>query len=34
MRIFLKVGMPVEKGNAAIKGGALQKTIESTMKAL
>ena len=34
MRVLLKGGMPVEKGNAAVKSGALQKTIESTMKAL
>lgn len=34
MRMLLKVGMPVEKGNAAVKSGTLQKTIESTMKAL
>ena len=34
MRMLLKVSMPVEKSNDAVKSGALQRTLESTMKAL
>jgi hypothetical protein len=34
MRMLLKISMPVEKGNEAAKGGALQKSIKATMKAL
>lgn len=34
MRMLLRIGMPVDKGNAAIKSGALQKTLQSTMEAL
>jgi hypothetical protein len=34
MRMLLKVSMPVEKSNEAIKSGALQRTLESSMKAL
>ena len=34
MRMLLKVSMPVEKSNEAVKSGALQRTLESTMKAL
>ena len=34
MRMLLKASMAVEKSNEAIKSGALQRTIESTMKAL
>jgi hypothetical protein len=34
MRTLLKVSMSVKKGNEAIKGGALEKTIQATMEAL
>lgn len=34
MRMLLKVQMPVEKGNAAFKSGALQRTIQSTVATL
>lgn len=34
MRMLLKLSMPVEKTNEAIKSGALQRTLESSMKAL
>lgn len=34
MRMLLKVSMSVEKSNEAIKSGALQRTLESSMKAL
>ena len=34
MRMLLKLTLPVEKGNEAIKNGSLQKTIETTMTAL
>ena len=34
MRMLLKVSMPVEHGNAAIKSGALQRSVEAAMKAL
>lgn len=34
MRMLLKVQMPVEKGNAAVKSGALQRTIQSTVATL
>ena len=34
MRMMARLTVPVEKGNAAIKDGSLQKTIESTMAAL
>ena len=32
--MLLKVQMPVEKGNAAFKSGALQRTIQSTVATL
>jgi hypothetical protein len=34
MRMLLKVSMSVEKSNEAIKSGALQRTLEGSMKAL
>ena len=34
MRMLLKVSMPVEKSNQAVKSGALQRTLESAMKTL
>lgn len=34
MRMLLKVSLPVDKGNAAIKSGALQRTIQSTIETL
>ena len=34
MRVMLKVTMPVERGNAAIKNGTLAKTIESILTEL
>ena len=34
MRMLLKMSMPLEAGNKAVTGGMLQKTMESTMKAL
>lgn len=34
MRMLLKVQMPVEKGNAAFKSGALHRTIQSTVATL
>jgi hypothetical protein len=34
MRTLLRVSIPVEKGNEAIKSGALQQTFESTIEAL
>lgn len=34
MRTLLKVSVPVEKGNEAIKSGALQQTFQSAMEAL
>jgi hypothetical protein len=34
MRMLLKVSMPVEKSNAAIKSGALQRTFQATTEAL
>lgn len=34
MRMLLKVTMPVEKGNEAIKSGALQRTMQSATEAL
>jgi hypothetical protein len=34
VRTLLKVSMPVEKGNEAIKSGALQQTLQSVMETL
>jgi hypothetical protein len=34
MRMLLKIGMPVEHGNEAIKSGMLQRSMEATIKAL
>jgi hypothetical protein len=34
MRMLLRIGMPVDKGNQAVKSGALQRTLQSTMDAL
>jgi hypothetical protein len=34
MRMLLKIGIPVEKGNEAINSGALQNAMVSTMEAL
>jgi len=34
MRMMLKLSMPVDHGNAAIKNGMLQRSIETAMKAL
>ena len=34
MRMLLKISMPVEHGNEAIKSKALQRTIQSTIEAL
>ena len=34
MRMLMKISMPVDKSNAAIKSGALQRTLQSTMEAL
>jgi hypothetical protein len=32
--MLMKISMPVDKSNAAVKSGALQRTLESTMEAL
>ena len=34
MRMLMKISMAVDKSNAAIKSGALQRTLQSTMEAL
>lgn len=34
MRMLLKISMPVQQGNEAAKGGAMQRTLQSTMEAL
>jgi hypothetical protein len=34
MRVLLKINMPVQQANEAAKSGALQRTIESTLKTL
>ena len=34
MRMLMKISMDVDKSNAAVKSGALQRTLQSTMEAL
>jgi len=34
MRTMLRINMPVEKGNEAIRAGALEQTFQATMEAL